>query len=129
MRFGEALAQRLRPGDVLALSGGLGAGKTTLVRSIVRALHGADTATSPTFTFRHRYVAEGRAPIEHLDLYRLDEPHELVELGLEEAFDGDAIVLIEWWERAPALLPKRYYTIAIEGSGTAARTVTLLEPA
>ncbi|HEY2553813.1 MAG TPA: tRNA (adenosine(37)-N6)-threonylcarbamoyltransferase complex ATPase subunit type 1 TsaE, partial [Candidatus Cybelea sp.] len=107
--FGQRLAPRLRAGDVVALSGPLGSGKTTLVRAIVRALVGHDPSSSPTFTFWHRYG--GDPPIDHIDLFRIDDPRETVELGLEEAFDGGSIVLVEWWRNAPDLIPQRRYEI------------------
>lgn len=125
--FAGAFARRLRPGDVVALSGPLGSGKTTFVRAVVEVLHGADETTSPTFTFRHRYA--GSPPIDHLDLYRVDDPRECVELGLEDAFDGSSIVLVEWWRNAPGLLPDRHYEIEIEGAGDGPRSVDLREPA
>ncbi len=121
--FAAAFARSLVPGDTVALSGELGAGKTTFVRACVRALHGEDRASSPTFTFRHRYP--GAPPIDHLDLYRVEDPAELTELGLDEAFAGDAIVFVEWWSHAPALLPPHPYHVAIEGAGDAPRRVTI----
>lgn len=124
--FAASFAARLRPGDVVALSGPLGAGKTTFVRAAVRALHGADESSSPTFTFWHRY--RGEPPIDHLDLFRVSDPRESVELGLDEAFDGTSIVLVEWWRNAPELLPDRRYEIEIEGAGDAPRTVELRNP-
>jgi tRNA threonylcarbamoyl adenosine modification protein YjeE len=125
--FAVALARRLRPGDVVALSGPLGAGKTAFVRAIVEVLHGADQTTSPTFTFRHRYA--GVPPIDHLDLYRIEDPRECVELGLEDAFDGASIVLVEWWRNAAGLLPPRRFEVEIEGAGDGPRQVELREPA
>jgi tRNA threonylcarbamoyl adenosine modification protein YjeE len=125
--FAAALARRLAPGDVVALSGPLGAGKTTFVRAIVETLHGADETTSPTFTFRHRYP--GSPPIDHIDLYRIEDPRECAELGLEEAFDGASIVLVEWWRNAPGLLPQRRYDVSIDGVGDGPRRVELREPA
>lgn len=125
--FAATFARRLRGGDVVAISGPLGSGKTTLVRAIVRALHGADQTYSPTFTFWHRY--EGEPPIEHIDLFRIADPRELAELGLEEAFSADAIVLVEWWRNASELVPARRYEIEIEGAGDSPRTVSIREPA
>jgi len=120
--FARTLAADLAPGDVLALRGPLGAGKTTLVRALVRALHGSDDAvSSPTFIFRQRY--DGSPPVEHLDLYRLDDPAELLELGLEDAFAPDRITLVEWPERAPGLVPAHARTLTIAGSGNGPRTV------
>jgi len=120
--FARTLAAGLAPGDVLALRGPLGAGKTTLVRALVRALHGSDAAvSSPTFIFRQRY--DGSPPVEHLDLYRLDDPAELRELGLEDAFAPDRITVVEWPERAPDLLPAHTRTLTISGAGDGPRTV------
>lgn len=107
----------------MALSGELGAGKTTFVRAAVRARHGEDQTSSPTFTFWHRYP--GEPPIDHLDLYRVDDPRELTELGLDEAFDGSSIVFVEWWSHAPDLLPPARYEVLIEGAGDAPRTVAV----
>jgi tRNA threonylcarbamoyl adenosine modification protein YjeE len=124
--FASGFARRLRAGDVVALSGPLGAGKTTFVRAVVRALHGDDPASSPTFTFWHRYA--GTPPIDHLDLFRIEDQGEIAELGLDDAFDGDSIVLVEWWSNAPSLVPKRRYEISIEGAGDSPRHVAIVEP-
>ncbi len=121
--FAQTLAPRLRAGDVVALSGPLGSGKTTLVRAIVRALLGSDPSFSPTFTFWHRYG--GDPPVDHIDLFRIDDPRETVELGVEEAFDGGSIVLVEWWRNAPDLIPRRRYEIEMEGAGSDPRRIVL----
>jgi tRNA threonylcarbamoyl adenosine modification protein YjeE len=123
--FAAAFARRLQPGDVVALSGPLGSGKTTLVKAIVRALHGSDEAFSPTFTFWHHY--DGEPPIDHIDLFRIDDPRETAELGLEEAFDGRSIVLVEWWRNAPGILPRHRYEIEIDGAGDGPRRLILRE--
>jgi tRNA threonylcarbamoyladenosine biosynthesis protein TsaE len=98
-RLGRVLAQLLGPGDLLVLEGGLGAGKTCLVQSIVHALGVPKTqpVTSPTFEILHEF--QGRLPIIHADLYRLDPSEPLEELGLLPRIGGDAVVLIEWGER------------------------------
>jgi tRNA threonylcarbamoyladenosine biosynthesis protein TsaE len=121
--FAAAFSRRLRAGDVVALSGPLGSGKTAFVRAVVRSLHGADQSYSPTFTFWHRY--EGSPPIDHIDLFRIDDPSETAELGLEEALDGSSIVLVEWWRNAPELVVERRYEIEIEGSGNGPRTLSI----
>lgn len=126
----------MQPGDVVALRGPLGAGKTTLVRALVRALHGSDEAvSSPTFVFRQRYDAPPAdagpaAPsVEHLDLFRVDDPaRELPDLALEDAFETGAIVLVEWPERADGWLPKTRIEVAIDGSGAGPRTVRVDRP-
>ncbi len=82
---------------------------------------GSDPVTSPTFTFWHRYG--GDPPVDHLDLYRVERPGEADELGLEEAFDGRSIVLVEWWKNAPELLPPVRYEVEIEGKGEEPRRV------
>lgn len=125
-KFAAAFARRLRPGDVVALSGPVGAGKSAFVRAVVRELHASDESCSPSFTFRHRY--DGDPPIEHIDFFRIDDPAELTELGLEEALDGHAIALIEWWGNAPEAIPSRRYEIEIQGAGDQPRLITLREP-
>jgi len=121
--FAAAFSRRLHAGDVVALSGPLGSGKTAFVRAVVRALHGADQSYSPTFTFWHRYA--GTPTIDHIDLFRIDDPRESAELGLDEAFDGSSIVLVEWWRNVPELVAERRYEIEIEGSGNGPRTVAI----
>jgi tRNA threonylcarbamoyl adenosine modification protein YjeE len=120
--FARRLAAQLVPGDVVALRGPLGAGKTTLVRALVRALHGSDDAvSSPTFVFRHTYA--GTPTIEHVDLYRIEASSELADLALDDALGPDRIVLIEWPERAEAWLPAERIEVLIEGSGDGPRTI------
>ncbi|HLG44886.1 MAG TPA: tRNA (adenosine(37)-N6)-threonylcarbamoyltransferase complex ATPase subunit type 1 TsaE [Reyranella sp.] len=104
--LGATLAARLKPGDVVGLKGDLGAGKTTLARAIIRAA-AADPALivpSPTFTLVEVYDTP-RGAYWHFDLYRLDEPQQVYELGWEEAL-AEGIVLLEWPERLGRLLPK-----------------------
>jgi tRNA threonylcarbamoyladenosine biosynthesis protein TsaE len=103
--LGARIANLLRPGDVIALYGELGAGKTTLARGLIRALIGADTETpSPTFTLVQTYLAPSGLEIVHADLYRLHSPEESAELGLEDAFTS-AVTVIEWPERLQSRLP------------------------
>lgn len=120
----QTFARTLQPGDAVAFSGAIGSGKTTFISFIVEALHGLSNVSSPTFIFRQRY--EGTPPIEHLDLYRLEDPQELSELGLEDAFSPDAITLVEWPERAPALLPAGSIRITITGAGNEPRILEIL---
>ena len=120
LRLGARLATFLRPGDVAALTGDLGAGKTTLARGLIRALCGVDDVPSPTYTLVQTYDAPG-SELWHCDMYRLERPEDAYELGLMDAFE-DAICLIEWPERLGALLPEtaRYIEIGFEGGGRTA---------
>ena len=123
-RLGTALARQLRPRDVVALQGGLGAGKTTLARAILRAASADSTliVPSPTFTLVEIYDTP-RGAFWHFDLYRLEAPEQVFELGWEEA-RADGVVLVEWAERLGPLLPadRLDVALAVEGDG---RRVTL----
>ena len=114
--LGERLARELPRRGVVLLIGNLGAGKTTLAKGIVRGRGAAepDEVSSPTFTLIHEY---GPGPdIYHIDLYRLDEAHQVGTLGLEDLFDRDALVLIEWGERFPELMPSQRTEIHLRPS-------------
>lgn len=102
LRLGVALAGQVRVGDVITLSGGLGAGKTTLARGLLAALGLPGEAPSPTFAIVQTYAPpETRLPVAHIDLYRLNEPEEAEELGLDE-LRRDHLLLVEWPERLGA---------------------------
>lgn len=102
--FGRSLAQALGPGDVVSLSGGLGAGKTTLARGVLAGLGFAGEVASPTFALVHPYEPpDVRLPAWHVDLYRVEAVSELRELGLDEV---DGLLLVEWPERFPELWPE-----------------------
>ena len=99
-QFGAAIAEKLQSGDVVALSGGLGAGKTTLARAILGALGHEGEVPSPTFTIVETYESPPlRLPIAHADFYRLETPEEALELGLDDYRDGAALIA-EWPELA-----------------------------
>jgi len=102
--FGRSIASTLRRGDVLALCGELGAGKTHFVKGIAAGLDGSDVVTSPTFTLIHEYTG-GRLPLFHFDFYRLEDESEAIKIGLEEYLDGEGVCAIEWAEKFSALLP------------------------
>lgn len=110
--LGAALGPLLLPGDIVSLGGELGAGKTTLVQGIAAALGVQTRVTSPTFTIVHEY--EGRYPIMHLDLYRLNSIQEVLDLGFDELLDPGAILLLEWGEAIRPLLPKRFLEVIIQ---------------
>jgi tRNA threonylcarbamoyladenosine biosynthesis protein TsaE len=95
--LGKALGELARAGDVVLLEGELGAGKTAFTQGIGLGLGVTATINSPTFTILKEY--EGRLPLYHFDLYRLDEPDELYELGFEDYFRGDGVCVVEWAER------------------------------
>lgn len=98
--FGARIAERLRPGDVVALSGGLGAGKTTLARAILSGLGHRGEVPSPSFTIIELYEPPGvRLPVVHADFYRLENPAEALEIGLDDYRDG-AVLLAEWPDHA-----------------------------
>jgi len=107
--LGERLASQLPRRGVVLLIGNLGAGKTTLAKGIVhgRGAAESDDVSSPTFTLIHEYGPWGKVGgnVYHIDLYRLDEARQVATLGLDEIFDRDALVLIEWGERFPELMP------------------------
>jgi len=127
--IGARLAQCLAAGDVIALSGPLGAGKSVLARAAIRALvqDPEIEAPSPSFTLVQLYEARDGTPVWHVDLYRLSSPEELVELGLEEAFDS-AIALIEWPERAAGALPETRLELRLDLGGEGERSLTFEGP-
>ncbi|MEA2451929.1 MAG: tRNA threonylcarbamoyladenosine biosynthesis protein TsaE [Actinomycetota bacterium] len=108
---GASLAPTLLPGDVISLSGDLGAGKTVFVQGLATALGVDGGITSPTFTIVHEY--EGRYPIIHMDVYRLDSFQEVLDLGFEELLDPQAILVVEWGEAVTQLFPRSYLEIEI----------------
>ncbi len=121
--LGAALAPVIAVGDIIRLEGDLGAGKSTLARALIASLSGVDEAPSPTFPMVETYEASG-FQLWHFDLYRLDTPDEVWELGLEEALDGGTL-LIEWPDRIDSLLPAQALTIRLEIIGDGRRAIIL----
>lgn len=120
--LGRELARRWPHRAVVLLIGNLGTGKTTLAKGIVEGLEAAspDEVSSPTFTLIHEY---GGGRVYHIDLYRLEEEREVATLGLDEIFERDAIVLIEWGERFPQLLPEERIEIRLRAAGDDEREI------
>jgi tRNA threonylcarbamoyladenosine biosynthesis protein TsaE len=101
---GMMAAAGAKPGDIFALVGDLGAGKTHWVKGLAAGLGSGAPVTSPTFTLVHEYTG-GRLPLYHFDCYRLETPEELLGIGLDEYMDGRAVLAIEWADKFPAMLP------------------------
>lgn len=122
---GEDIAHQLPSKAVVLLIGNLGAGKTTMAKGIVKGLGAAqpEEVSSPTFTLIHEYGKN----VYHIDLYRLDRLPELATLGLEEIFDREAIVLIEWGERFPEAMPAERIEIRITTQGETDRLIAVTE--
>ena len=123
---GEALGRTLCAGDVVALYGELGAGKTCFVQGLVRGLDVRTLATSPTFVLVNEY--RGRLFVHHVDAYRTSSLTELMDLGLLDLFGGDGVTLLEWADRAEPLVPARAIRVRIEGLGDEPREVRIEDP-
>ena len=122
VELGRTIALTLPKKACILLIGNLGAGKTTLAKGIIHGLGVAepDEVVSPTFTLIHEY-GEGR--VYHIDLYRLDKAEQLATLGLVDIFDRESVVLIEWGERFPALMPKQRIEIRLSAIGEHERQI------
>lgn len=125
MDFGRAQGAQLRRGDVLALCGELGAGKTHFVKGVAAALGTEAAVTSPTFTLIHEYPG-GRLPVYHFDFYRLEDEDEAIKIGLDEYLDGDGVCLIEWADKFPGLLPPHTRWFRFTHHPDGARAIELL---
>lgn len=124
--WGKRLGSHLQGGDVIALIGDLGAGKTAFAQGVGKALGVSGPMTSPTFTLIHEYlgqIRETKVRLIHMDLYRLQHPEETEVIGVEDAFAGDAVCLIEWPEIAEDYLPADRLEVEIVGSGEQSRQI------
>ncbi len=125
--FGARLATLVRPGDVITLTGSLGAGKTSIARGLLAALGLAGEAPSPSFAIVQPYAPpETTLPVLHVDLYRIEHADEIMELGLDEA-EYDSLLLVEWPDRAPGWWPHAL-ALALEFDGDGGRRLTAHVP-
>jgi tRNA threonylcarbamoyladenosine biosynthesis protein TsaE len=125
-----AVATLLEPGDVVALAGDLGAGKTTFVQGSAATLGVTEPVVSPTFTLVREY--EGTVPVTHVDVYRLNRLQDVLDLGFEDYLDGRSVVFVEWGDVIEGLLPESWMGVRLSGEsdpgaeeGDQARTVTV----
>jgi len=125
IRIGKKIGTRLLPGDVLALSGELGAGKTQFIKGLAQGMGFGKPIyiSSPSFTLINEYP--GRIPFYHIDLFRLKGENEAEELGLEEYFHGGGVTAIEWADKIPSLLPKEILWIHIHYTGKNTRSLEI----
>src|SRR4030043_1865092 len=126
IRTGKNIGNRLRSGDVVALVGELGAGKTQFIKGLAAGV-GIGNPTyisSPSFTLINEYP--GRIPFYHIDLFRLEREKEAEELGIEDYFQGEGITAIEWADKIPALLPKAMLLIRIAYTGKNIRSIEII---
>lgn len=124
-RLGASITPLLVPGDVIALSGDLGAGKTTFVQGLAAGLKIPDRVTSPTFILMKEYQG-GRYPLMHIDIYRLDRVQDVIDLGLDELLDPSYVVVIEWGDVIEPLLPREHLLVQLRyGEGDLERNVEL----
>jgi tRNA threonylcarbamoyladenosine biosynthesis protein TsaE len=121
--FGRKFAGNVKPGDVLALTGELGSGKTQFVKGLAAALGSKTTATSPTFTLIHEYSG-GRLPIYHFDFFRIEDRQSAERLGLDDYFFGDGISVVEWADKFPDLIPENARWISFETKSETQRAIT-----
>jgi tRNA threonylcarbamoyladenosine biosynthesis protein TsaE len=123
--LGEAVGRLLEAGDIVCLYGELGSGKTVLTRGIAKGLgvRSERAVRSPSFVLMHRY--QGRVPVYHADLYRLDGPTDIEDIGLREFLGGDGVAVIEWAEKLDASLPAERVEIAIAHQTDEMRLITI----
>jgi tRNA threonylcarbamoyladenosine biosynthesis protein TsaE len=121
--FGRQFAGNVKPGDVLALTGELGSGKTQFVKGLCGALDCHAACTSPTFTVIHEYTG-GRLPIYHFDFFRIEDRQAAERLGLDEYFFGDGVSVVEWADRFPDLIPENAVWISFETKSETQRAIT-----
>ena len=127
MAWGRSLADSLRPGAVVALCGQLGAGKTHVVKGLLDGLGSTEDVTSPTFSLVHEYQ-RARLPVFHFDFYRMTSKAELLNIGWDEYLDEPGVVVVEWADMFPSLLPAHTQWFQLEVLPEGGRRVTALPP-
>ena len=123
IQFASRWGASLPIGSVVVLSGNLGSGKTVFVKGVAKGVGVKEGVTSPTFVFVNEY--QGRIPVYHLDLYRIESPDQADSVGYEEYFDSDGITLIEWGERVKPFLPRKAVWIEFEVVGEKKRKIQI----
>ena len=123
--LGNKLARKLRQGSLVALSGSLGSGKTTMIKGICQGLGVKELVRSPCFVIMTQY--KGKLPIYHFDLYRLKNPEELHTIGYEEYFYGEGICLVEWAEKAEGFLPEQRIDVFLKIISESEREIKIKE--
>ncbi|MBQ9915098.1 MAG: tRNA (adenosine(37)-N6)-threonylcarbamoyltransferase complex ATPase subunit type 1 TsaE [Clostridia bacterium] len=126
LALAETFADRLLGGEVICLRGDLGAGKTVFSKGLCKALGVTEHVSSPTFCLVNEYEGE-RFPIYHFDLYRIEDPDELYEIGFSEFTEGAGVAIIEWPQRAEEMLPAKRIEVSIDRDGDDRRKVTVKE--
>lgn len=123
--LGEILGAMLKPGDVLAMRGTLAAGKTTITKGIAKALGVTDNITSPTFCIISEYEG-AKMPLYHMDVYRLDNAEDFINLGVDDLIYGNGVSIIEWSEKIQSELPPKTITVQITPNEDSTRTIELI---
>lgn len=122
-QLGKKIGSMLQPGAIIAMEGNLAAGKTTIAKGIAESLGIEETITSPTFTLISEY--EGKMPLYHMDVYRLDSCEDFINLGVEDLMYGNGVSIIEWSERVREELPQFTIKLRLEVRGDGGRDITL----
>ncbi len=121
----HAILESRKGRNIILLRGGMGAGKTTLVRAIAECAGSSDSVTSPTFAIVNEYLTSSDETIYHFDMYRIESPSEALDFGVEEYLSSGELCLIEWAERIEALLPQDVMTVSIEVPSPTRRIFTI----
>lgn len=122
--LGEKIGSLLKPGDIIAMSGTLAAGKTTITKGIAKALGVDDTITSPTFCLISEYEGK-KMPLYHMDVYRLDSVEDFINLGVDDMLFGEGVCIIEWSEKIKSELPKNTIWMNILPEDDGSRTISI----